>query len=116
MWVLRLADGKGGMTTQSIAHADDYDASNKQTILTFYEAQDMARKLAYEPNVIKPLTVKEAADNYLTVLKTKNRRTEYDTRLRLEKHFLPTFGDKIVTAITKTMLEKWLSTLVDQDN
>jgi integrase len=115
-WILRLADGKGGMTTKAFAHADDHDESNKQTILTFFEAQDMARRLAIQPSVVKPLTIREAADNYLTVLQTRNSRTAYDTKLRLEKHFLSSFGDKLVTSLTKTMLEKWLSSLVDKDN
>jgi integrase len=115
-WVLRIADGKGGMTTQAFAHADDNDKSNGQTILTYFEAQDKARKLANEPNVVKPLTVQEATDNYLIVLKSKNAHTAYDTRLRLEKHFMPQFKDKLVTDLTKTMLEQWLSSLVDKDN
>jgi site-specific recombinase XerD len=115
-WVLRLADGKGGMTTQSIAHADDHDESNGQTILTFYQAQDTARRLADQPTILKPLTVQEAVDNYLVVLKSKNTHTEYDTRLRLQKHFLPHFKDKLVSSLTKTLLEKWLSGLVDKDN
>jgi site-specific recombinase XerD len=116
MWVKRVADGKGGMVTQSIAHADDFDESNGQSILNFYEAQDMARRLAAQSTTAKPLTVGEAAANYLTVLETRNRRTAYDTRLRLQKHFLPHFTDKLVTAITKTQLEKWLAGLVDMEN
>jgi integrase len=112
MWVLRLADGKGGMTTQSIAHADDYDTSNGQTVLTFYEAQDTARRLAAQPTLLKPLTVGEAAANYLVILETKNKRTAYDTKLRLQKHFLPHFADKLITSLTKTQLEKWLAGLV----
>jgi integrase len=111
-WVLRLANGKGGMTTQSIANADDYDESNKQSILTFYEAQDTARRLATRPTMVKPLTVQDATDNYLTVLRSKNAHTEYDTKLRLQKHFLPSFGDKLVSSLTKTQLEKWLAGLV----
>jgi integrase len=115
-WVLRIADGKGGMKTQNIGHADDYDEPNGQTVLTFYEAQDKARKFATQPTIMKPLTVQEAADNYLVVLETKNSRTAYDTKLRLKKHFLPQFGNKLVSSLTKTDLENWRSGLVDKDN
>jgi integrase len=115
-WVLRIADGKGGMTTRAIGHADDFEPANGQTFLTYFQAQDKARGRASQPIAIKPLTVQEATDNYLAVLETKNRRTAYDTKLRLQKHFLPIFADKLVTALTKTMLEKWLSGLVDKDN
>ena len=104
------------MVTQSIAHADDFDELNGQSILNFYEAQDMARRLAAQPLTAEPLTVGEAAANYLTVLETRNRRTAYDTKLRLQKHFLPIFADKLVTAITKTQLETWLAGLVDMEN
>ena len=115
-WVLRIADGKGGMATKRIGHADDFETADGQNFLTFYQAQDKARKLANEPNMVKPLTVQEATDNYLVVLKSKNAHTAYDTRLRLEKHFMPQFKDKLVNDITKTMLENWLSSLVDKDN
>ena len=81
-----------------------------------YEAQDTARKLATQPTVVKPLTVQDAVNNYLVVLKSKNKHTEYDTCLRLQRHFLPQFADKLVTALTKTMLEKWLSGLVAQSD
>src|ERR1700722_14441180 len=77
-WVLRIADGKGGMTTRAIGHADDFADADGQAFLTYFQAQDKARRLANEPTAIKPLTVQEASDNYLVVLKTRNRRTEYD--------------------------------------
>lgn len=115
-WVLRLADGKGGMRTQAIGHADDHSEKNGQTILDFFQAQDMARKLANEPNTVKPLTVQEAVDNYLHILSAKNQHTAYDTRLRLQKHFLPQFGEKTIASLTKTMLEQWQSSLVDKSN
>ena len=116
MWVMRIADGKGGMTTQSIGHADDYEESNGQSFLTFFEAQDKARKFQSDQNVVTPLTVQEAVDNYLIVLKSKNAHTAYDTRLRLEKHFLPEFKDNLVSSLTKTQLEKWLSGLVAESD
>ena len=111
-WVLRLADGQGGMKTQAIGHADDHADADGQNFLDFFQAQDRARRLATQPHTIKPLTVSEAVNNYLNVLTAKNTHTAYDTRLRLEKHFLPQFGDKTVASLNKTMLENWLSGLV----
>lgn len=111
-WVLRIADGKGGSSTRAIGHADDFDKDDGQTFLTFFQAQDMARKLADGPVIVKPLTVQEAVDNYLVVLRSKNEHTEYDTKLRLKKHFLPHFKDKLVSSLTKTQLEQWLAGLV----
>lgn len=115
-WVMRIANGKGGMTTQKFAHADDNEESNHQTILTYFEAQDTARRLAVQPNAIKPLTVQEATDNYLNVLTAKNKNTAYDSALRLQKHFLPQFSQKTVASLTKTMIEQWQSSLVSKSD
>src|SRR5258707_14194903 len=45
-WVLKASDGHGKYWTKAIAEADDHDESNGKTILTFFEAQDVAKKLA----------------------------------------------------------------------
>jgi integrase len=115
-WVLRIADGKGGSSTRAIGHADDFSDADGQNFLTFFQAQNTARRLAEQPIAVKPLTVGEATANYLVVLETRNKRTAYDTKLRLEKHFLPHFGDKLISSLTKTMLEKWLAGLVVRSN
>lgn len=45
-WVLKASNGHGKYWTKAIAEADDHDESNTKTILTFFEAQDAAKKLA----------------------------------------------------------------------
>src|SRR6202008_3335062 len=45
-WVLKASDGHGAYWTKAIAEADDHDESNGKTVLTFFEAQDVAKKLA----------------------------------------------------------------------
>lgn len=45
-WVLKASDGHGGYWTKRIADADDYEDSNQKGVLTFFEAQDVAKKLA----------------------------------------------------------------------
>jgi hypothetical protein len=111
-WVMRTYDPENGYTTSAIGHADDHSDNG----MTFFDAQNKAKELADHPLAAKPLTVGDAAHNYLTVLETRNRRTAYDTRLRLQKHFLPLFADKLVSSLTKTQLEKWLAGLVDMEN
>src|ERR1700733_10379904 len=86
-WIMRVYEPEKGYTTSGIGYADDYSDNG----MDFFAAQNTARKLADQPIAVKPLTVGEAANNYLDVLKTKNSRTAYDTKLRLEKHFLPNF-------------------------
>jgi hypothetical protein len=53
-----------------------------------------------------------AAETYLDWLTAKNPRTAADTRGRLNRHFLPKFGDLLVASLTKTMLDKWLASMV----
>jgi site-specific recombinase XerD len=117
-WVLRLADGKGGSTTSAFGYADDYTDADGQSYLTFFQAQDKAKSLALKADgqIVTPITVKEVTDNYLNVLTAKNAWTAYDSRLRLQKHFLPQFGERTVSSLTKTMLENWLSSLVTKSD
>ena len=45
-WVVRLADGKGGYRTDTIAAADDFAEADEKEVLTFWQAQDRARDIA----------------------------------------------------------------------
>src|SRR5262245_44890922 len=45
-WVLKASDGHGAYWTKAFALADDFEDSDGKTVLTFYEAQDAAKKLA----------------------------------------------------------------------
>ena len=60
----------------------------------------------------EPITVRSAANTYLDWLTAKNRRTAADTRGRLHHDFLPTFGDRLIASLTKTMLDRWLASMV----
>jgi integrase len=114
-WVLRVADGKGGGKTSAIGHADDYDEADGQSFFTFFQAQERAKSVVRTMSsggILKPITIGEAAANYLEVLSVKNSHTAYDTKLRLEKHFLKKFNEMPVANLTKTMLDNWLMLLV----
>jgi len=45
-------------------------------------------------------------------LTAKNPRTAADTRGRLNRHFFPKFGDRSIMSLTKTLLDKWLASMV----
>ena len=112
-WVLKLADGKGGARTLAVGKADDFDDADGVDYLTFWQAQEKAKIVVRKGrDLAHPLTVREAADTYLAWLAAKNPRTAADTRGRLEKHFLPKFGARLVSSLTKTMLDGWLAGLV----
>ncbi len=73
-WVLRVADGEGGGKTSAIGHADDYDEPDEQNFLTFFQAQERAKSIVRttsDGGFLKPITVGEAAANYLEVLSVK---------------------------------------------
>jgi hypothetical protein len=65
-WVLKASDGHGKYWTKAIAEADDFDESNGK-ILTFFEAQDVAKKMARGGDGsadTAPITVDDALNDY----------------------------------------------------
>ncbi len=114
-WVLRVADGRGGSRTAAIGFADDHDEADGHQFLDYWQAQERAkitaRRQGGAPGA-EPLTVRLAAETYLDWLTAKNPRTAADTRGRLKHHFLPKFGERSITSLTKTMLDKWLASMV----
>src|SRR5215472_6018023 len=48
-WVVKASDGHSAYWTKAFAYADDYENSDGTKVLTFYEAQDKAKKLARGP-------------------------------------------------------------------
>ena len=45
-WVLKASDGHGAYWTKAFALADDFEDADAKNVLTFYQAQDQAKKLA----------------------------------------------------------------------
>ena len=44
-WVLKASDGHGAYWTKGFALADDFEDADAKNVLTFYQAQDAAKKL-----------------------------------------------------------------------
>lgn len=117
-WVLKIANGKGGAVTRAIGYADDFDEAGGVT-LDYWQAQEHAKLEARRWNgqgIQEPLTVDQATKVYLDWLTAKNARTAADTAGRLRKHFLPLFGKRLVSSLTKTSLERWLASMVSVDS
>src|SRR6476619_6613749 len=45
-WVLKVSDGHGAYWTKGFALADDFEDADGKTVLTFHQAQELAKKLA----------------------------------------------------------------------
>src|SRR5438477_12821085 len=66
-WSVRVADGHGKDWIRKFADADDHDEADGSRILTFWEAQDLAKTLARGNRATgdkKPITVEEALHAY----------------------------------------------------
>jgi hypothetical protein len=77
-WVLKASNGHGAYWTKSIGEADDHDESNGRTILTFFEAQDIAKQLARggteDVTTAAPVTVDRALVDYKADLISRGAR------------------------------------------
>jgi integrase len=109
-WVLKASDGHGAYWTKAFAEADDFDASDGKTILTFYQAQDMAKQLARrQPGDVgddsRPVTVDEALTAYEADLEARSANT-YNAR-QPRAHLTPLLLGKPVQLLTSTELRKW---------
>ena len=101
-WVVRRYIGEQNYKVETIATADDVDEANDETVLSFWQAQDRARARRDTP---APYRVRDAISAYLHYLGA--RGSGYDTRIRCEKHILPSLGDKLVGELTASEIRQW---------
>lgn len=111
-WVLRCLRG-GSAPTKTFAHADDYDESNGKTVLTYFEAQALARTLAgagkdgTARTGSRPVTVDEAVDDYEAHLKKHDRDPKNAQRIRCHLKNANGLANICVTALTKQDFAAW---------
>jgi integrase len=111
-WVARYADGKGANATEAIGHADDYDEANGTTVLSYDQADQLARdkhRLRTGQPDTKPSTVAEALERYDANLRTRGRDAWNVRRVRF--HLGDALGKKRVSALTSDELERWRDNL-----
>lgn len=107
-WVLKASNGHGAYWTKAIAEADDFDESNNKTILTFFEAQDAAKKLARGEDSATgnaPVTVDGALKAFRLdlIARAANPYNSDWPRLHLSGALLA----KPVALLTSTELKAW---------
>jgi integrase len=112
-WVLKASNGHGAYWTKAIAEADDHDESNGKNILTFFEAQDAAKKLARGDDgsaVNAPLTVDGALTAYKTDLEARSANPYNADWPRV--HLTPALLAKPVQLLAPAELKKWRDSLL----
>ena len=109
-WIVIAADGKGGNWQKVFADADDYETADGKTVLDYWQAQDLARRLARsgkgnEVASDAPTTVATALDTYEADLETRGGDAGNATRVR--GHLSDTLLRTSVALLTAKELKKW---------
>lgn len=107
-WVLKASDGHGSYWTKSFALADDFEDADAKKVLTFYQAQDAAKRLARGEDGSgdsAPITVDGALKDYRRDLEARNANpyNAESPRVHLTKVLL----GKPVQLLNAHELKKW---------
>jgi integrase len=107
-WVLKASNGRGAYWTKAFALADDFEDADGKNVLTFYQAQDAAKKLARGGDCFAdsaPITVDSALRDYRRDLQARNANPYNAEHPRL--HLTSALLSKPVALLTTAELKKW---------
>lgn len=107
-WVVKASDGHGAYWTKRIADADDFSEADGKEVLTFFEAQDAAKRLARGDAASgdnAPLSVDAALTAYEADLKARSSNPYNAQWPRL--HLTSVLLGKPVALLTSNELLKW---------
>jgi len=107
-WVLKATGGHGAYWTKGFALADDFEDSDGKAVLTFYEAQDAAKRLARGEDGSAdtgPITVDGALKDYRHDLETRNANPYNAESPRV--HLTNVLLAKPVQLLNAHELKKW---------
>jgi integrase len=111
-WIVRRSDGKGSAWTKGFATADDHEASDGDTVLTFFEAQTAARSIASGGKIVgKTQTVAGAIERYRGEL-VATGGNPYNARLA-SLHTPRSILDKPIQLLSVAELQSWRNALRD---
>jgi integrase len=106
--VLKASDGHGAYWTMAFALADDFEDADAKNVLTFYQAQDQAKKLARGEDGSTdnaPITVDGALTAYKTDLEARGANPYNADWPRV--HLSSALLAKPVAVLAATELKKW---------
>jgi integrase len=113
-WLVRLFnDADGKYVWRTLGEVDDILTADGTKVLNWAQAQDKAQDFDKEVKqskgiISKPLTVKEASENYLTWFK-ENKKGLAMAESAINAHILPTFGETKLSDLTTKAIETWLA-------
>ena len=96
-----------------LALADDYEASNGESILSYAEASERVRQNTGQDRPLSILTVADAVADYVAWLKT-HKATGRDAEVRAAKLILPTLGKIRLSDLTTRQLTNWRDAMAEQ--
>jgi integrase len=113
-WVVRWRTADDTYKVETIGTADDTADADGVAVLSFTEAQAVARerRVALEhaekglPAEEGPYTVRRCVEEYLDFLAAE-RKSAKDARYRAEALILPKLGDAACAELTKKQIEEW---------
>jgi len=107
-WVLKASTGHGAYWTKAFALADDFEDADGKSVLTFYQAQDQAKKLARGDDGDldgAPITIDGALTAYKHDLEARAANPYNAEWPRL--HLTSVLLTKPVALLTSAQLKKW---------
>jgi hypothetical protein len=115
-WSVIAADGKSGNWVKKFGYADDHEEANGEQVLTFWEAQERARKLARggknaeEDDPGRPVIVREALAAYQADLIARGGDVHNVARVR--GHLPNTLAGRTVALLTARELRRFRDNLL----
>lgn len=116
-WSVVGADGKGGNWIKKFGVADDHEEANGEQVLTFWQAQQLARQLARGgkdgediEDSGKPITLREALDTYQADLLARGGDAHNVARLR--GHLSSELSAKSVALLSARELRRFRDSLL----
>ena len=110
-WIARHYVGDQAYQVEVIGIADDFSDSDGVRVLSYKQAQTLARERAtarahHAAGKHGPLTVADAMEAYFEFLEA-HRKTARDAQVRAQASILPVLGDLEVAALTSERIRKW---------
>lgn len=109
-WCVRRYLGAARYAVETIGTADDQRDADGSAVLNYEQAKRLALKRAVELDAgktVRPYTVRNALDDYVTHLDGLGKASAYDVRLRLKACVPDSLGDLPLAKVTTGDLTTW---------